>query len=263
MMIGKKLPLLLCFLALLVPSLVYAKTLEQPVYRPMFETTQGQVDAGTAFVITHKGKQYAVSAHHLLGLAGGLDKDYLGKDMPTLFKSVTLNPVQQGHEPLTSATAVKIEQAESLTDQTLVHDIFMAELENASAKPFPLAKSLPKVGEVVYVYAKLVSGSKALLHKAVVIFSDENELGYAFVEKVNLRATSGAALLNSNHEVVGINLAGGAGENGQTIGWANPVNSIKLHLLSAKDKQKTLEAKANRHKRNGQKTHRENCGSRF
>lgn len=42
------------------------------LYYPTFETSEGIVEAGTAFIVMQSEKYYAVSAQHLIGIAGGL-----------------------------------------------------------------------------------------------------------------------------------------------------------------------------------------------
>ncbi|MCW8880433.1 MAG: trypsin-like peptidase domain-containing protein [Kangiellaceae bacterium] len=200
------------------------------LYRPTFEVSDGVASAGTAFVIKHDKKYYAVSAQHLIGTAGGLKKDYLGKDMANVFKKVTYDPVYSGYKTLSSTSFVPIENAAPLSDKTTKHDIFISQVDTLDSTPLTLAENSPKVGDRVMLYA-VVANSDEVMHSATVARVNEDEFAYIFDDKnINLRATSGAPVINSKYQVVGINLAGGETNDGKVVGWANPHISILKYL---------------------------------
>ena len=202
------------------------------LYRPVFELKSGTAEAGTAFIIKFSGKDYAVSAQHLIGTAGGLSKDYSGSELETEFRQLTINPIYSGFRTISSDNHVSIPGAAALTGVNLTNDLFISPLNaELDSTPFLLADALPKQGERVLLVAKLVD-SNEILHAATVLTSDENELIYLFDdESLNLRATSGAPIVNSEVEVVGVNLAGGREPGTGLVGFANPVSSIRNQLL--------------------------------
>jgi hypothetical protein len=218
--------------AILLSSLALAEEDRKPpvLYRPTFVVFDGVASAGTAFVIEHDKKYYAVTAQHLIGTAGGLNKDYLGKDMMTKFKKVTYDPVYSGYKKLTSVTFIPIKNAEPISDKTAKYDIFISPVNTLDSMPLTLAKSSLKVGDRVMLYA-IVASSEEVMHLATVTNITEDELVYVFDDKtINLRATSGAPVINAKYQVVGINLAGGEMDDGSVVGWANPHGSILKHL---------------------------------
>lgn len=226
----------LCKIYVLVIILISSVALAEgdgkaPVlYRPTFEVSDGIASAGTAFVIKHDKKYYAVSAQHLVGTAGGLEKDYLGKDMVKMFKKVNYDPVYSGYKKLTSTTFIPIKNAQPISDKTSKYDIFISPVNALDSTPLTLAEISPKVGDRVILYA-VVSSSEDVMHTATVAKFTEDELMYIFDDKtINLRATSGAPVLNSKYQVVGINLAGGEMDDGSVVGWANPHISISKYL---------------------------------
>ena len=201
------------------------------LYRPIFETQQGSANAGTAFIIKYRNQYYAISAQHLIGTAGGLKKDYNGAEMATIFKSVTLNPIFRGYNKITSKTHINIPKAEAITDATARHDVFISPLgTKIDSTPLTLSKRPPIIGEKIVLYSAVAS-SKSLLHTATVSEISKDRLVYSFDDKnINLRATSGAPVLNRQYQVIGINLAGGSTSDGAVAGFANPAQSIVDHL---------------------------------
>ncbi|WP_144394371.1 S1 family peptidase [Pleionea sediminis] len=76
------------------------------------------------------------------------------------------------------------------------------------------------------LYARVVN-SNEYMHSATVGKVTNEQIVYIFDNAdVNLRATSGAPVINQQYELIGINLAGGELGNGKIIGFANPVQSI-------------------------------------
>lgn len=200
------------------------------LYRPTFETSEGVATAGTAFVISHQNHYFAVSAQHLIGTAGGLDRDYHGNDMGEVFKKVELEPINADGQNLKSSLFVPIENAAPISEETAKYDVFISPLKKTDSEPFTLAKELPQIGETVFLYASVV-GSEELMHPATLMAHSSDHLIYVFENKnINLRATSGAPVMNEHNEVIGINLAGGAMDDGRVIGFANPYASISLFL---------------------------------
>ncbi len=201
------------------------------IYRPTFELKSEVAKAGIAFLIEENNKVYVVSAQHLIGFAGGLTKDYRGEEMKANFKAVKLEPIQLGFSSLVSKEVISIPGAKAMEGDNFTTDVFIAPITGkVDSTPFSLSKYRPSVGDKVFLFAP-VGLEKEMYHPAVVVSSEEYELGYLFDNKsINLRATSGAPVLNLNHQVVGINLAGGEVPEMGVIGWSNPGMTVRKYI---------------------------------
>src|SRR5262245_37543781 len=59
------------------------------VLRPVFATTEGEIPAGTAFVVRwDNGSNLLLTAHHLFGPMGGMSRDIAAAELPKVVKSV-------------------------------------------------------------------------------------------------------------------------------------------------------------------------------
>lgn len=201
------------------------------IYYPIIKTSVGTVAAGTAFIVKNGKMQYAVTAQHLIGTAGGLKKDYNGHDLLEIFKNISLTPVFSGYENIESKDFIKIPNAEGINETTAKNDIFISPLSGTiDSTPFRIAAREPDIGDTVMLYAA-VSSSDKFMHKAIVAELSEDQIIYIFEDKdLNLRATSGAPILNQQNQVIGINLAGGKLEDGSVVGFANPSKSILYNI---------------------------------
>jgi hypothetical protein len=204
-----------------------AATTQHPIlYVPTFKMFSEQSTAGTAFVIFHDKQLYGVTAQHLLGLAGGLSRDYAGTDLESQLKKVTFEPLFDGYENLISKQHTPIKTTETGASESFQSDLFITPLKTVDSLPLLLASNPPEPGDKVLLFAAVMD-SEDLLHPAIVMSFDEDVLSYVFLNKnLNLRATSGAPVLNEAYEVIGVNLAGGTSPEGHVMGYANPYTTI-------------------------------------
>lgn len=218
------------------------KLTAEAIFRPAFETSLGRVDAGTAFVVEWHGRQVVLSALHLLGTAGGLAREVAAADVPRVVTALELSPCFEGpnvQKVAVPAAAISIPSARPLGAISAgAGDVIAFWLPaDANGPALKLADAAPKSGERVWLAASVMAGGTpgAQLHAAKVIEVDEaGDLLYAFDQAtLELRATSGAPVLNAAGHVVAINLGGGSPNPGQLLGVGNPISRFRSSLEKA------------------------------
>jgi hypothetical protein len=211
------------------------------VFRPVFRTSDGVVEAGTAFAVAWRGRHVLLSALHLLGPAGGLSRDVPAAAVPKVVAQVELDPCFEGTEQPKQtfpAQAINIPSAQPLGNiSSGAGDVIAFWMPVSSAFPaLPLADKTPPTGARVWLAASVESGAPegAHLHPAQVIEVDQaGDLLYAFDESgLELRATSGAPLLDAQGRVVAIHLGGGSPQ-GKLLGVGNPISRFRKYLEQA------------------------------
>jgi len=194
------------------------KAVVDTLCRPTFELKDQPLSAGTAFLMESgvaKQPVVLVTAHHLLGPMGGLATEIAWSDVPTSVKRVTCKGIVNASQSWTGAP-VAIPGAASFNNQTRegLRDIALLTVQGtATVKPLKLAPALPRQGDTVWLVAQLVSGAPKdkLLFKAQVTRVQDLALNYLVDDPdgtFELRATSGAPVVNERGEVVAVNLAG-------------------------------------------------------
>jgi len=98
-----------------------------------------------------------------------------------------------------------------------------------SLTPIGLAGADPVVGEPISLVARGIGGTKPDQFPAVVVELTESTMIFRFQGQELPPHTSGAPLMNSYGDVVGINVGGGS-FGGRLFGHANQVTSIRRHL---------------------------------
>lgn len=210
------------------------------LFKPTFLTGRDSFTAGTAFVCEAPagGGQLLLTAQHLLGPAGGFEKDLAWNEINRTVKLTVGLGFADTSVHVVSTSALEIPGARPLDKTSLDKDIAAFVLAPASNRPaLKLAKYLPAVDERVWVYGRQAGSDKIEFLPAMVINATTNELDYAFEDKtVQLRGTSGAPVLNGAAEVVAINI-GGNEHQGRLIGYGNPLPSILKNLALAAPKK--------------------------
>lgn len=209
-------------------------------FRPTFHTSSGDVPAGTAFAVTIPGESRLVllSAIHLLGPMGGLEVDIPAEKVGTEVEELTLTPLFRGGEISLPARAITIPGASPMgSAATGPGDVVAFWLPpNDAFEPLTLATETPPAGTRVWLVASLVGGAPASqrLHAARITADEQTEsLYYVFEESgLEMRATSGAPVVDSEGRVVAINLGGGE-HKGRQFGVGNPVQRFRPALEKA------------------------------
>ncbi len=211
---------------------------EGAVVRPAFDTVAGRFSAGTAFFVTLPGQAQPIglTAHHLFGPAGGLGRELTGAELGRFVRSVSFTELDGGQEHASGPMLVLAAAGHAVEEGNWTPDL-AAFRGTASLAPraLRLAEKNATVGEDVWLVAEVLGGRSMgkRLHRARVAISKPELLGYQFEDTtLTLRATSGAPVVNTRGEVVGINLAGGP-EGDILWGNANPVENVRAQLTKA------------------------------
>ncbi len=206
-----------------------------PIFKPRFSSTEGEFSAGTASIINYQGAFMILTAHHLFSEAGGLSREYRWWEIEDLIDEVLLLELIEGAPSYGSDRPIVITGARSPNEYSGSGDIAVFALDEAPRSWLSLSQQNPEVGSSVWLYAKLSGKSnKELLHKATVIESNDAWLQFRYDNpSLTLSGSSGAPILNSSGELVGINLTGYT-HRGYLQGGANPVSAIRDRLEKAK-----------------------------
>lgn len=207
-----------------------SKSVEAILYRPTFDTSLGRVEAGTASCVQLEGvsRPVILTALHLFGPAGGLAQDIAPGQLAKTVHGYNLQPIGPGR-----ALAGSAGTALSLPAQAGDIAAFWCP-DKVKLKPLRLG-AMPRKGDPVWLAAQVVGGApeEQLLHPATYQGLHEGMLVFVYKNSgLELRATSGAPILNSSGQLVGINYGGGS-EDGHLVGLANPVSRFGPPLLKA------------------------------
>jgi hypothetical protein len=207
------------------------------VLRPRFDTTEGEVNAGTAFVLSLDGSYLLVTAYHLFGPSGGMSRAIPAGELPDVVRRVTATSSDDENVVVSSDRLVKIPGAsafipgDSDTPTDVRPDVAAFRLGGpGEAGVLELADEPARKGDRVYLLAEL-QGSDARLHPATVNGTGETAVSYRFDDRVELRGSSGGPILNADGEVLGINAAGGDAD-GQTYGLCGPLAALREKLTA-------------------------------
>jgi hypothetical protein len=203
------------------------------VLRPTFATTEGDINAGTAFLVKREdGKILLLTAHHLFGEAGGHSRNIPGAELPKVFKELTATSSDDATMKVKSVTVLPLVDARPQDQDGYGHDLAaFVVTDPGNAGVLELAPEPPKKGDHVWLAAQ-VTGSKDRLFHARVEGIGARGMQYGFDDRPELPGTSGAPVVDARGHVVGIHLAGGE-MNGTLHGAGGSVTTIRAMLASA------------------------------
>jgi S1-C subfamily serine protease len=195
---------------------------ESAVYRPIFTTKGGDQSAGTAFVAKFAagGPSYLVTAHHLFGEDGGLEREYASSELPGFVSKVSATSIEK-QPALTAGAAIEIKGAKKYGQHPFTDMAVFPVTAPANAPALVFATTKPAEGAPVWLIAP-ADGSPTVRHAGKVVQADDEGIGFAFENgSIQLRGTSGGPIVNEAGNVVGIFAASG-NMDGKTIGFGTP-----------------------------------------
>jgi hypothetical protein len=206
------------------------------ILKPTFITGRTSYTAGTAFLCeSPDGKQQLVlTAHHLLGTAGGFESELAWDKLNETIKLTVGLSMDDASVHVASKHALLIQGAHALDRRGLANDLAAFQLDyDKSRSVLKLAKTAPKIGDRLWLYGRQRGSENLELMPCTAVTSSALELDYEFDNNaIKLAGTSGAPVLNADSQVVGINI-GGSEQKGKLIGYGNPLPSIVAHLQKA------------------------------
>jgi hypothetical protein len=206
------------------------------LFRPAFRTLEGDIIAGTAFLcrLDANGELLLVTAHHLFGIGGGMRRDYLPEELPKAIFAVDAWSLSHA-QPLSARTPLTIPGAAPMSNDAIGRDVaaFVLSTPPDGAHVLSVATAPPPVEARVTLLAEVIGGT-TLRHPATVAEVGLDYVAYVFDEpSVEIRATSGAPVVDEHGDVVAINLGGGTTQDGRSYGIGNPVSSFVPMLRAA------------------------------
>jgi hypothetical protein len=203
------------------------------VYNPTFISGEEEYSAGKGFITNFENSTIFITALHLIGEAGGFQKDYVGDEVSDVVTELVATNIVDNKIKVVSNKVITLKGTEPVSDARLNGDVAAFLIEsNILPNTLPLSLSNPKIQDTLFMLSS-VYGSDKKVHKAMVVESNDGYIAYVFEDKtISLRATSGAPLVNLKGEVVAINISGGENQ-GYLVGYGNPSTGIASHLEHA------------------------------
>ena len=195
--------------------------------------------AGVAWPVTEKGKNYLVTAHHVLGPAGGLKTQLTPRDVAKEVKAVASLCLGDSTTVLLGTPALFVSKAKLYDGQGGDADVMLTRLPDArGVKPLVLAAESPKKNDPAWLFVRLVDRDRPSLYPATVIDVTPGFIQYKFDDKsLNLRAATGAPILNSAGEVIAMHLGFGS-QTTALIGISCPATGIRARIQEAETEEK-------------------------
>ncbi len=196
------------------------------LFHPRFGTSQGEVNAGTAFAakLTGKSQTLILSALNLFGPAGGLKSNIDPDKLTTVWKKLVVEDCKtQNYFGEIQMQPLNLSGARPHPQKSDLGDIAACKVNDATAiEALSLSQRIPSKGERVWLVSKL-PGTRELIHAATVEQLDNGWLRYRLVNRdINIKSTGGAPIIDHQGKVVAVN-ANITQKSGKMIGYGTPV----------------------------------------
>lgn len=214
--------------------------------RPAFAVDDGTMSAGTAFLLDmteppspsnplapRPPALFLVTALHLFGPNGGLAAQIPSEHLPDHVKMTACISADGQHWAARRTLAI----AGAVPMATPFRDVAAFAADPASlngATRLQLADKPAAVGDEVWVVASMGGDGRIRRYGARVIYNGPDALQYAFVDgTLDMRASSGAAVVDGAGRVLGLHLGGGK-DRGDLLGMAVPLDRLRALIGAAK-----------------------------
>lgn len=204
------------------------------VFNVLWDTTEGSYAAGTSFLMKTEmtDDPLLITAIHYFG-----ESNYIsGEELPDYVKGGELYDIlKSGSEPdgtvsgvIPISDAVAIGAAETGAKDVAAFTVS----DTSSMTAFPIASEPCKTGDMIFLAAYLDNEYSSTyddcLYPCIVIADDGTDIYYLLADEFSTSGASGAPLLNSQGEVVGIHIASAGSTR-----YGHSVQSIKEQLKNA------------------------------
>lgn len=208
------------------------------VVRPTVLGSEGQTTAGSAFVcsLDDASPPLLCTAHHLFGPSGGMSREYAWQELPEVVDHIEGTGFGKDPVFVNASDPLPIEGA-AMKPPEFSRDLAVFRVRAPGRMHvLTLAETPPAEGAEVFLIAKLQSGRNLenLRHRAVVLDATDKVLAYKFDDPtIDLRATSGAPMVNTKGLAVGVHLAGAYDDEEGLLGVAVPGVTVREHIRRA------------------------------
>lgn len=174
-------------------------------------TKETKFFVGNGFLISHKGKTYAVTAKHVLLETQKSGIKFI--DIKDHFKSWHLSPFNSDSSDVVLGQLLNSDSSEKLNLEVLKDDwlLFDVSENNSTLTPLKLASSYPQKNQLLNAYGCSYNNKNKCTQNKYSGHFVKNKGNSLFIElnmpteNMNaLRGLSGAPVLNTNNEVVAI-----------------------------------------------------------
>ena len=196
------------------------------LFHPRFGTSEGEVNAGTAFAakLTGKSQILILSALNLFGPAGGLKANIAPDKLSTAWRKLVVEDCKtQNYFGEIQMQPINLSEARPHPQKSDLGDIAACKVKDSTAiEALTLSQRIPSNGERVWLVSKL-PGSRKFIHPATVEQLQEGWLRYSFVNlDIDTKSTDGAPIIDQKGKVIAVN-AHITQKSGKTFGYGTPV----------------------------------------
>ena len=216
------------------------------VLRPYFQTSIGNIDAGsaagTAFAvkIDDDSVPIVLTALSILGTGSGFSRNAEPAELNSILKSITLGDAFGAFDGVIQAKEfIQIPDSAFDGQASVAGDVVAIRLDQQAASrlgAFRLSKTLTKSGDKAWLSIAAIVGAMPSQKQHAATITGEDDRGnitYALENaKLSFEGALGAPLLNDEGEVVAIHL-GGSLKDGNLTGYGNPAARFLPSLVSA------------------------------
>ncbi len=208
----------------------------QNTCKPVFQIDGHDSPFGTAFVLwaPHLARgDVLVAAHHLFGLASANSDGMPWQDTPRRVRSADCRSLDSGRIWRTGPAAA-IPGVHAFRATSDVRDVAVLPVLAGPPSHLELSPTEAVVGDIVWLVAKTDDRPNQFLYRARVVANKEY-LAFAYDDATLHTANiSGAPIVSSTGQVVGVNVAVAKLPDGRLVGVADTLTTLQTSLLTAK-----------------------------